>query len=375
MSDIEPTNAAAEAAVSHRDISKERGAIDPVRPEREGLPRGYRMRADTHYVDHLGSQSSGQPVRLVDVDQIVTFQACEPAEIRLLIESIRTHGIVHPLLIARKEAGYAVIAGHKRLAAARLLRLPAVPCLVHAVDQAQAALLARADNLQAAAPVRMDAATPMAAEVRQAIAQHLSIVQSGATLIQSSPRHLARATVDLVSAHAWRAARLIDALDALDKRPARGARMRSLTSVIDRIVDGFAAEGRLNAVDVRARFDGAAAGAMVDDHEVSVVVSSGVLGMLPTVDQADMDRPAIVVTASGGADSSVRMAIAQTAAPTPPALAARFFDEAYSDRVGGWCAVACARAVKAVAERAGGSASFEVDSQGHSSLVVQLPCA
>ena len=215
----------------------------------------------------------------------------------------------------------------------------------------------------------------MAAEVRQAIAQHLSIVQSGATLIQSSPRHLARATIDLVSAHAWRAARLIDALDALDKRPARGARMRSLTSVINRVVDGFAAEGRLNAVDVRARFDGAAAGAMVDDHAVSVVVASGVLGMLPTVDQADADRPAVVVTASSGGDSSVRLAIAQTAAPTPPALAARFFDEAYTDRVGGWCAVVCARAVKVITERAGGAASFEVDSQGHSSLVVQLPCA
>jgi hypothetical protein len=151
--------------------------------------------------------------------------------------------------------------------------------------------------------------------------------------------------------------------------------MRSVAAVVDRVVEGFATEGRLSGVDVRARLEGAAAGVMVDDRDVSLIVSSGVLATLPIVDQSHIDRPVILVTASSGTGGWVRFVIAQAAAPTPAALAARFFDEAYSERTGGWCAVACARAVKAVAERAGGAASFDVDSHGHSSLTVQLPSA
>ena len=347
--------------------------MEPVRPEREGLPRGYRMRAEAHYVEHLGLQSGGQPVRMVEVDQIAASQPCAPADIRPLVESIRTHGVLHPLLIARRDIGYAVIAGHKRLSAARLLRMPTVPCFVHAVDEAQAALLARADNLHVVAPALPDPAVPMIAAVRQAIARHLAAVQASAALIQANPPHLARAAVDLVTAHSWRAARLVDALDALEKRPPSTTRLRPLASVLDRVVDGFAIEGRLSGADVRAKIDGAAAGVMVEDYAVSLIVSSGVLRTLQTVDHADIDRPAILVTASIGRTGWLRLVIAQAAAPAPAGLATAFFDEADGDRAGGWCAVACARAVKAATERLGGTAGFGVDSHGHGSLTVELP--
>src|SRR5205807_941776 len=86
---------------------------------REGLPRHYQMRADRHYVDQLATQSAGDPVRMIPVNQL----EAEPAEVgvslRPLIESIRLHGVLHPLLVRRCETGYHVIAGHKRLAAAK----------------------------------------------------------------------------------------------------------------------------------------------------------------------------------------------------------------------------------------------------------------
>jgi hypothetical protein len=179
--------------------------------------------------------------------------------------------------------------------------------------------------------------------------------------------------MDILSAHSWRAARLIEVLDADEKRPSRAVRTCSLASVVDRVVDGFATEGRLNGVDVRGRIEGAAAGVTVDDHEVSLIVSSGVLGTLPLVDHRHIERPVILVTASKGPAGWVRLAIEQTAAAAPAALAARFFDEDYSDRSGGWCAVACAHAVKAVAERMGGAAAFAVDLHGHSTLTVEIP--
>lgn len=118
---------------------------------REGLPREYRMRADRHYVDQLASSSSGQPVRMIPVTALDGADAFPPSSgtLRQLIESIRRHGIVHPLLVRRQDARYAVIAGRKRLAAAATLRLAAVPCLVHDVTEAEATVLAEADNLRA----------------------------------------------------------------------------------------------------------------------------------------------------------------------------------------------------------------------------------
>ena len=332
------------------------------------------MRADAHYVDQLGLTSGGHPVRMVEVDQITTSLTCDPADLRPLIESIRTHGFVHPLLVARRDVGFAVIAGHKRLLAARVLRLTTVPCFVHTVDEVQAKLLAHADNLHMTVPTPgFDRAAIRAKAVRQAIAQHLSTVHASAALIQTSPPHLARAVIDLVTAHSWRAARLVEVLDADEERRSRTVRHCSLASIIDRVVDGFAPEGRLNGVDVRRRIEGAAAGVMVDDHDVSLIVASGVLSMLPLVDHTHIDRPTILVTASNGAAGWVRLGIEQSAAPTPTVLAERFFDEATGDRTGGWCAVSCAVAVKRTAERLGGAAAFGADSHGHSSLTVDLP--
>jgi ParB/RepB/Spo0J family partition protein len=371
VSNIEPIIGSSEAA-DDTDLDIE-SPVEPLRAEREGLPRGYRMRADTHYVDHLGSQAAGQPVRMVAVDQIASPQAIDAADLRPLIDSIRTHGIVHPLLIARRDTGYAAIAGHKRLAAARMLRLPTVPCLLHHVDDAQAALLARADNLHGAAPsTRPDGAARMAAAVQQAVVQSLAIVQASADAILTSPPHLARAAMDLVAAHSWRAARLLDALDAASTRQARPARKRSLASAIEQAADGFAAEGRLNGVAVRTRIEGAAAGVAVNAHDVALIVSSAVLATLPLFDRVQVDQPAIVVSGSSGPAGPVRLSIAQSVAPVPSALAEKFFDESYSDRAGGWCALACALAVKAVTERAGGAAAFEIDAHGHSSIAVHF---
>jgi ParB/RepB/Spo0J family partition protein len=375
VSNIEQITGSSDPGPTHDDIDIEPAALESVRGEREGLPRSYRMRADTHYVDHLGSQSAGQPVRMVAVDQIASSQAFDAQDLRPLIDSIRTHGIVHPLLISRRETGYAAIAGHKRLAAARSLRLPTVPCLLHHVDEAQALVLARADNLHVLAPARPDATDGMAAAVQRAVAQSLGIVQASAEVIQTSPPHLARAAIDLVAAHSWRAARLLDALDAAARQSPRPGRLRSLASAIEHVADGFAAEGRLNGVAVRARIEGAAAAIIVNGHDVSLIVSSAVLATLPIVDQPHVEQPVVVVTGSNGVAGSVRLVVAQSAAPAPPALAGRFFDETYSDRVGGWCAVACALAVKAAAERLGGTAGFELDAQGHSSVRIQFPHA
>ena len=61
--------------------------------DREGLPRGYHMRADRHYVEQLASPSAALPVRMVPVSQIDSDGTLARNDLRPLVESVRLYGI------------------------------------------------------------------------------------------------------------------------------------------------------------------------------------------------------------------------------------------------------------------------------------------
>lgn len=65
-----------------------------------------------------------------------------------LAASIRAYGILQPLTVRRTEKGYQLIAGERRLRAARIAGLREVPCLVARVDEQDAGMLALIENLQ-----------------------------------------------------------------------------------------------------------------------------------------------------------------------------------------------------------------------------------
>jgi len=65
-----------------------------------------------------------------------------------LAESIRTYGILQPLTVRRTGTGYELVAGERRLRAARMAGLGTVPCLVARVGEEDSALLALIENLQ-----------------------------------------------------------------------------------------------------------------------------------------------------------------------------------------------------------------------------------
>jgi len=65
-----------------------------------------------------------------------------------LADSIRTYGILQPLTVRRAERGYELIAGERRLRAAKLAGERQIPCLVARVGEEDSALLALIENLQ-----------------------------------------------------------------------------------------------------------------------------------------------------------------------------------------------------------------------------------
>lgn len=73
------------------------------------------------------------------------FQSAELAE---LAQSIAQVGVIQPLSVRRTASGWELIAGERRLRAAQLAGLTAVPCLPVEADGETSALLALVENLQ-----------------------------------------------------------------------------------------------------------------------------------------------------------------------------------------------------------------------------------
>ncbi len=65
-----------------------------------------------------------------------------------LVESIKQYGIIQPLIVTQKNGRYELIAGERRLRAAKILGLAAVPAIVRQADEQQKLELALVENLQ-----------------------------------------------------------------------------------------------------------------------------------------------------------------------------------------------------------------------------------
>jgi len=71
-----------------------------------------------------------------------------PDTVADLVDSIRIHGILEPLIVAHTPAGYQIIAGERRWRAARILKLPYVPVIVKKVSPQQMLEMAIVENVQ-----------------------------------------------------------------------------------------------------------------------------------------------------------------------------------------------------------------------------------
>ena len=76
------------------------------------------------------------------------YQVREDAAMDELVESVRTYGILSPLLARPKGEGYELVSGHRRRLAAQKLGLPTVPVLVREMSDDEAVILMVDSNLQ-----------------------------------------------------------------------------------------------------------------------------------------------------------------------------------------------------------------------------------
>ena len=72
----------------------------------------------------------------------------EEESLRELSESIRSYGILHPLTVRLRCGKYELVAGERRLRAAKLAGLTELPCILLDLNMEDAGLLALVENLQ-----------------------------------------------------------------------------------------------------------------------------------------------------------------------------------------------------------------------------------
>ena len=98
--------------------------------------------------EFLSSRVRYIPINTVRPNPQQPRRSFDETALRELADSIRAYGILQPLTVRDRGGFYVLVAGERRLRAARIAGLREVPCLVAEVGEEDAALLALIENLQ-----------------------------------------------------------------------------------------------------------------------------------------------------------------------------------------------------------------------------------
>ncbi len=88
------------------------------------------------------------PIRQIRPNPSQPRKIFEPEALRELAASIEQYGILQPLTVRRVSGSYELVAGERRLRAARLAGCSEVPCILLSVDEEQSGMVALVENLQ-----------------------------------------------------------------------------------------------------------------------------------------------------------------------------------------------------------------------------------
>ena len=278
------------------------------KPVREGLPSGYRMRADAHYVDQLSSRRAERQ----SAARVTEAAASEPA----------------------------VDFRERRDARERPF------------DSAQGRPFDSAQGRP------FDSAQDRRAEKAFAqLAEDVTSIESAAAVLAGDVSPMTRrANVDVIVAQAWRASWLLRAMAILDSSHRGHHRSRPLGFILTEVCNRLAAESRLAGFTLNVHASDWNAAVSVDEQALVTGVTGAVFGTLGVVGRTDGVTVRVNASASAGELRSIE--VTQDDVMVAPSIASRFFDPLWAERPGGWVGGLGASAARAVAQQQGGSAVF-----------------
>ncbi|CAM3588658.1 MULTISPECIES: ParB/RepB/Spo0J family partition protein [Brevibacillus] len=112
-----------------------------------GLGKGLNALITSNLIEE-GEQVKEVPISEIRPNPYQPRKEFEPAAIEELAQSITEHGIVQPLIVRKSIKGYDLVAGERRLRAAKSIGLKNVPVIVKSYSDQQLMEIALIENLQ-----------------------------------------------------------------------------------------------------------------------------------------------------------------------------------------------------------------------------------
>ena len=135
----------------------------------------------------LDTQVLSLPIEAIAPNPYQPRRDFDPQPLAELADSIRRHGILQPLTVRQTAEGWELVAGERRLRAAKLAGLETVPCIRIQAEEQESALLALIENIQRKDLHYFEEAAAIAAYLRQSGATQ----EEAAALLGRSPSALA----------------------------------------------------------------------------------------------------------------------------------------------------------------------------------------
>src|SRR5690348_12591475 len=115
---------------------------------RKALGRGLGALLSTDSTVDLGAEPSEVDLNSITPGPMQPRTSFDEAALDRLADSIKTHGVVQPLLVRRRGEGFELVAGERRWRAAKMAGLERVPILVRDVADKDLLEIALIENIQ-----------------------------------------------------------------------------------------------------------------------------------------------------------------------------------------------------------------------------------
>lgn len=138
--------------------------------QRRGLGKG--LGALIPGADAPGAVTLEIPLADLEANPLQPRRHFEQAALEELATTIREHGVLTPVVVRRGPGGYQIIAGERRIRAARMAGLTRIPAVLKEASDAQALQMALVENLQ-----REDLNPVEAAEAYRRLVEEFGLTQ------------------------------------------------------------------------------------------------------------------------------------------------------------------------------------------------------
>jgi signal transduction histidine kinase len=332
------------------------------------------MRADPHYVDLLASRAAASRERSVPVGSLETPAVADVPALVPLIESVKKHGVLQPLLVQERNGSMRVIAGRRRLAAAIAAGLREVPCIVHDLGDEAAAALRSASNIDRGdeIPASAGLTTPAADHAGETLARSLHTAASLADLLTGDISDMSRGVVGaLLRAELFRATTLVQATRVLrgELPVVRGAVL--VSALIDKVVQGFAAERRMRHVEFVPQVDLPPGHIVIaDERLLAAALSGAAIATMALLEGLASSRIAMVAGLT--ASRQLTLVVSQDHVLPPSVWIDRAFDATWRERPGGAATALAMTSLQRAARMHGGDTTVTLSPRG-SRVALTIP--